>query len=119
MSLTVKEKELVNIGASVATGCKPWIDYHYKKVVEAGASDNEIKKAISDALLVRDNAKDIKESDGLFISCTNWRTFEIIKYLERDLGKPVITSNQAALWYSLRKIGIRDNITELGKLFEF
>jgi AhpD family alkylhydroperoxidase len=65
MQLTFKEKELVNIGASVATGCKPCTDYHFKKVREAGASDEDIKQAISDAMLVRDSAKQIMESHGL------------------------------------------------------
>ena len=49
-----------------------------------------------------------KESDvdGLFISCTNFRTFEIIESLSLDIGKPVITSNQASLWMALKTAGI-------------
>lgn len=46
------------------------------------------------------------EADCIFISCTNWRTMEIISPLEADLGKPVITSNQATLWFALNAIGI-------------
>ncbi|MFC1714358.1 ATP-binding protein [Candidatus Poribacteria bacterium] len=65
MSLTFREKELVNIGASVATGCKPCTDYHFEKVRQAGASDEEIRTAILDAMLVRDNAKEIMEIHGL------------------------------------------------------
>lgn len=65
MSLTYKERELANIGASVATGCKPCTDYHFKKVREAGASDEEIKKAISIAIEVREKSKEIMESHGL------------------------------------------------------
>lgn len=65
MSLTVKEKELVKIGASVATGCKPCTDFHFKKVREAGASDEEIKQVISYAMLVRDSAKAVMENHGL------------------------------------------------------
>lgn len=65
MSLTVKEKELVKIGASVATGCKPCTDFHFKKVREAGAMDEEIKQAISYSMLVRDSAKAIMENHGL------------------------------------------------------
>jgi maleate isomerase len=61
---------------------------------------------------------DVNESEGIFISCTNWRTFEIIEYLEKDLKKPVITSNQAALWHALRIIGVKDRLNGLGKLFE-
>jgi maleate isomerase len=44
--------------------------------------------------------------DGLFISCTNFRTFEIIEPLSRDIEKPVITSNQASLWMGLKTGGI-------------
>ena len=62
MALNVKEKELVNIGASVATGCKPCTDFHFKKVRDAGATDGEIKKTISYAMVVRDSAKEIMES---------------------------------------------------------
>ena len=48
----------------------------------------------------------IPEADAIFISCTNWRTIEVIDLLEKDLGKPVITSNQATMWAILRKMGI-------------
>jgi len=46
------------------------------------------------------------EADGLFISCTNFRTFEIISPFSRDIGRPVITSNQATLWRVLQEKGI-------------
>lgn len=52
MNLNLKEKELVAVGVSVATGCKPCLNYHFRKVQEAGASDEEIKQAISDAICV-------------------------------------------------------------------
>jgi AhpD family alkylhydroperoxidase len=65
MPLAYKEKELANIGASVATGCKPCTDYHFNKVREAGASDEEIRLAISDAMAVRDRAREIMENHGL------------------------------------------------------
>lgn len=55
-------------------------------------------------------------SDGIFLSCTNWRTFEIIEHLEEDLNKPVITSNQAALWAAMRHVGISDSIQGHGCL---
>jgi AhpD family alkylhydroperoxidase len=65
MSLTAKERELVNIGASVATGCKPCTDYHFRKLREIGTPDVEIRQAISDAMIVRDSAREIMESHGL------------------------------------------------------
>lgn len=59
------------------------------------------------------------EADAIFISCTNFRTFEIIELLEDDFGVPVITSNQASLWLTLREMDIHDVIPGLGSLFEY
>jgi maleate isomerase len=58
---------------------------------------------------------DTEESEGIFISCTNWRTFEIIDFLEKDLNKPIITSNQVALWKALRLIDVRDRLPGLAR----
>lgn len=56
------------------------------------------------------------EADAIFISCTNFRTFEIIEPLEQDLGIPVVTSNQASLWLALRELDVTEKIPWLGKL---
>jgi maleate isomerase len=45
-------------------------------------------------------------ADGLFLSCTNLATFEILEKLSTEIGKPVISSNQASLWMSLRQLGV-------------
>ncbi len=37
--------------------------------------------------------------DGVFLSCTNLRTLDIIERLEADLGIPVVSSNQALAWH--------------------
>ena len=55
-------------------------------------------------------------ADAYFISCANIQSIDVIEDLERDLSKPVITSNQAALWCSLRAAGIRDAVPGLGIL---
>lgn len=59
---------------------------------------------------------DRPESDAVFISCVNWHTFEIIERLERKLGKPVVTSNQATIWNLLRMAGVNDRIPGYGRL---
>lgn len=64
MTITSKEKELAAVGISIATGCMPCTDFHVKKVREFGASDAEIKRAITDALSVRREAADIMEAYG-------------------------------------------------------
>jgi maleate isomerase len=58
------------------------------------------------------------DADAVFVSCTNYRTFETIEPLERDLGVPVVTSNQATLWDALRTMGVDYGDVELGELFE-
>ncbi|MFB6311004.1 MAG: aspartate/glutamate racemase family protein [Salinirussus sp.] len=57
-----------------------------------------------------------EDADALFISCTNYRTFEAIEPLEADLDVPVVTSNQATLWDALRRTDIESGI-DLGQLF--
>ncbi len=57
-------------------------------------------------------------ADAVFISCANITSTEIIADLERDLNRPVITSNQAALWCALRTLGLPDVIPALGTLFQ-
>lgn len=56
------------------------------------------------------------QADGYFLSCGGIRVVDIIEQLEADLGKPVVTSNQALAWHSLRKIGIHDKIAGYGQL---
>lgn len=51
------------------------------------------------------NRVDVPDADGLFISCTNVPTYDIIGPLERLLGKPVLTANQVTMWSALREIG--------------
>jgi maleate isomerase len=54
--------------------------------------------------------------DAVCLLATDVQTFPIIEPLERDLGVPVLTSNQALLWASLRAIGIDEPISGLGRL---
>lgn len=65
--------------------------------------------------LVRAQRSD--DADAYFISCAAVRSLEVIDDLERDLDRPVVTSNQAAAWHSLRMLGIRDTPSGYGRLF--
>jgi maleate isomerase len=58
------------------------------------------------------------EAEGVFISCTNLPTADIIDRLEQELGKPVITSNQASMWLSLRSMGVDDPVHGAGQLLQ-
>jgi maleate cis-trans isomerase len=39
------------------------------------------------------------------LACGNWSTFGILERLERDLGKPVLSTNQVSLWHVLGMLG--------------
>lgn len=60
---------------------------------------------------------DTIESEAVFISCTDFNVLKLIQHLEMDLGKPVITSNQATFWNALRLIDVNDKISGYGRLF--
>jgi maleate isomerase len=61
---------------------------------------------------------DTPEADALLLSCANVRAFEAVAALEARLGKPVITSNQAALWAALRLAGWTEPVDGGGRLFD-
>ncbi|OVE81542.1 hypothetical protein BVY04_02975 [bacterium M21] len=54
--MDIKTKELIAVGASVTANCTPCLKYHFQKVREAGATDNEIMQAISVGRMVRKGA---------------------------------------------------------------
>jgi maleate cis-trans isomerase len=54
------------------------------------------------AKLAKDN--DRPDADGIFLSCTNTRQIEAIADIERELGKPVVNSNQAVLWGCMKRL---------------
>jgi maleate cis-trans isomerase len=60
------------------------------------------------------------DSDGVFLSCTNTTQIEAIADIERELGKPVVNSNQAVLWGCVKKLkgalGSLKPRPELGRL---
>ena len=56
------------------------------------------------------------EADAIFVSCTAYRAVEVIEKMENDFKVPVITSNQALAWASLRYLGINEPVLGYGKL---
>ena len=69
-------------------------------------------------MCIRDSAKSVDhtDADALLICCTDFNTFDAVEPLEKELGKPVVSSNSATLWHSLRSAGIEDRIERLGTL---
>jgi maleate isomerase len=48
---------------------------------------------------------DHPHADAIVVSCTNLPTYDLIGPLERELGKPIVTANQATVWAGLRRLG--------------
>ncbi|MCH8809416.1 MAG: aspartate/glutamate racemase family protein [Proteobacteria bacterium] len=61
---------------------------------------------------------DDDRAEAVFISCTGFRGIEVIEKLEAELGKPVISSNQATFADCLRVLGLRRVQPGFGSLFE-
>ncbi len=61
---------------------------------------------------------DRPEAQGMLLPCTNLRTLEILDPLEHDLGKPVVSGNQAMMWEALMLAGVRQPREGFGRLFK-
>jgi maleate isomerase len=57
------------------------------------------------------------EADVVIISCTNFRSLEVIEKLEKELGKPVVSSNTASMWKLLQLAGVEEKVAGAGQLF--
>ncbi len=58
------------------------------------------------------------DADLLFISCTAIRASLVIESIEQAIGKPVVTSNQALVWHSLKLVSYPHRINVYGTLFQ-
>jgi maleate isomerase len=59
---------------------------------------------------------DVAAADAMFLSGVGLPTIDAIDMLERDLGKPVVSSASAMMWNALRAAGIGDSIAGAGRL---
>lgn len=59
---------------------------------------------------------DAPEADAVLISGTGLPTAGIVERLERELGKPVVTSQTATLWRALELLGVSARVTGYGRL---
>jgi maleate isomerase len=59
---------------------------------------------------------DRDDADAIVLSCTNWQTMDALERIERDTGKPVISTTQASIWAALRIVGYTAPIEGYGRL---
>ena len=82
-----------------------------------GIAGNEAMAALTtDDILRGAREADRPDADALFISCTAIRALDVVDRIERMIGKPVITANQAMIWQSLRWSGCNAAVPGYGAL---
>jgi maleate isomerase len=70
---------------------------------------------IVEAVLARRD--EVKQNDVLFLTCTGLRSVDVVETLERELDLTVITSNSAALWLAMSRLGVDTSEVRAGRLF--
>ncbi len=79
--------------------------------------DNDIITHLSPTVLYRlATSVNTADAEGVFISCTGLDALDVIEALEQDLGKPIVTSNQASFWMAFRMAGVGEAIPGYGRL---
>jgi maleate isomerase len=58
------------------------------------------------------------EIEVLVVPGGNFPTMSFVPAWEKEFGKPVITTNQAALWAMMKLMGVRETLPGLGRLLE-
>lgn len=82
-----------------------------------GIEDNEVMAALPpEAIYQAALEADHPDAQALFISCTAIRAMDIVERLEAELGKPVVTANQAMIWQALRHAGCTQTTNGYGQL---
>ena len=80
--------------------------FKIKKILAYDESDDTVVARISEKDTLNAACKVYtQECDAVFISCTNLKTFKIIKEAEQKLKIPVISSNLALTWHMMTLSG--------------
>lgn len=78
--------------------------------------DREIARIDPNAIVAAARQVALDDAEALFISCTALRAAGVAQEIEAAIRKPVVTSNQASIWYALRAAGLGQNVPGYGRL---
>ncbi len=82
------------------------------------ADDRDIARVDTASILSAVEAVDHPDAEAVVVSCTALQAVSVVPELERSLGKPIITSNQASLWMIMRLAGMDHTVSKGGRLFQ-
>jgi maleate isomerase len=80
------------------------------------SDDTEIARIRTDSILAAASAAWHPNAEALFISCTALCAVPVVDGIEDRLGIPVITSNQAMFWQTIREAGCDWPVSNCGRL---
>ncbi|MCS3765921.1 MULTISPECIES: maleate cis-trans isomerase family protein [Bradyrhizobium] len=78
--------------------------------------DSDMVRVAPDYIAEFALSMDRPDADAIFVSCGALRTLDVVGQIEQTAAKPVIASNQAMIWDTLRLAGIQDRIAGHGRL---
>lgn len=78
--------------------------------------DREIARIDPDSILAAAASARHPQAEALFISCTALRATVVTQAIEDRLGLPVVTSNQAMVWQTIRRAGCTLPMSGYGRL---
>jgi len=97
---------------------KAHLEAHGLEVVSSGNLDNvkNIYEETPERAYSVARRVDVPEAQAIFISGVGMPSIDVLERLERDLGKPAISSASAMMWNALRAARVRTPITGYGRL---
>ncbi|MGI9498668.1 MAG: ectoine utilization protein EutA [Geminicoccaceae bacterium] len=106
----------------VTKAMRDYFENHDLDVINSaclGIEDDRMMARLSkDAIVEAALATTTTEAEALFISCTAVRAADVAERIEEEIKKPVVTSNQAMAWRSLRLAGCDQSIAGFGRLLQ-
>tara|TARA_B100000945_G_scaffold100728_1_gene79114 strand:+ start:1053 stop:1808 length:756 start_codon:yes stop_codon:yes gene_type:complete len=79
--------------------------------------DSEIAQVSLESLMTQISKINLKNIDGLFVSCTALKIVDILDEVEKEFKINVVSSNQALIWDCLNLLNIKNNVFDYGNLF--
>jgi maleate cis-trans isomerase len=58
----------------------------------------------------------VPDAEGIFLPCNRWPTITSVPLLEKETGKPALSSTLCNIWYALHRLHITEDIRAWGKL---
>ena len=111
---------------SLASPYAPWLNERLKQYVTAdgfevlamqGLSTEAHSTITRERILALVDEVMRPQTEAVFISCSNFRTLEIIDGIEKKYGVPVVTSNASMMWQMLRLMNDQRVVPGAGRLF--